>query len=46
MQREEAEMKRLIQNHTFTELKIGDTASLVRTLTYEDIELLQSCQET
>ncbi len=32
-------MKRLIQNHTFTELKVGDTASIVRTLTYEDIEL-------
>jgi H+-transporting ATPase len=29
----------LIENRTFDELKPGDTASLVRTLTYEDIEI-------
>jgi phosphotransacetylase/acyl dehydratase len=28
-----------IENRTFDELKLGDTASLVRTLTYKDIEL-------
>jgi acyl dehydratase len=28
-----------ITNRTFDELKIGDTASLVRTLTHRDIEL-------
>jgi acyl dehydratase len=28
-----------IQNRTFDELKAGETASLVRTLTYKDIEL-------
>jgi phosphate acetyltransferase/phosphate butyryltransferase len=28
-----------IENRTFDELKAGDTASLTRTLTYEDIEL-------
>ena len=28
-----------IENRTFDELKVGDTASLTRTLTYEDIEL-------
>ena len=28
-----------IENQTFGELKPGDTASLVRTLTYKDIEL-------
>src|SRR5450631_4592867 len=28
-----------IENRTFDELQPGDTASLVRTLTYEDIEL-------
>jgi len=32
-------MNRPIQNRTFTELKVGDTASVVRTLTYNDIEL-------
>jgi hypothetical protein len=32
-------MSRSIQNHTFTELKIGETASIARTLTYKDIEL-------
>src|SRR5664279_3753935 len=29
----------LIENKTFDEIKLGDTASLVRTLTYKDIEL-------
>jgi phosphate acetyltransferase len=29
----------LIENRTFDEIKLGDTASLVRTLTYKDIEL-------
>ena len=28
-----------IENKTFDEIKLGDTASLVRTLTYKDIEL-------
>ena len=28
-----------IENRTFDEIKPGDTASLVRTLTYEDIEV-------
>jgi len=28
-----------IENRTFDELKLGETASLVRTLTYKDIEL-------
>jgi len=28
-----------IENRTFDELKVGDTASLTRTLTYQDIEL-------
>src|ERR1022692_2089996 len=28
-----------IENRTFAELKVGDSASLARTLTYEDIEL-------
>ncbi len=28
-----------IENRTFDELKVGDTASLTRTLTYRDIEL-------
>jgi acyl dehydratase len=31
-------MERIV-NQTFDELKPGDTASLVRTLTYEDIEV-------
>jgi len=29
----------LIENHTFDELQPGDTASLVRTLSFEDIEI-------
>src|SRR5208282_4159292 len=28
-----------IENRTFDELKIGDTASLVRTLTFKDVEI-------
>ena len=28
-----------IENRTFNELQIGDSATLVRTLTYKDIEL-------
>ena len=28
-----------IENRTFDEIKLGDTASLVRTLTYKDIEV-------
>ena len=32
-------MNRPIQNRTFAELKVGDTASIARTLTYKDIEL-------
>ena len=28
-----------IENRTFEEIKLGDTASLVRTLTHKDIEL-------
>jgi len=28
-----------IENRTFAELKVGDSASLTRTLTYRDIEL-------
>src|ERR1700692_5114316 len=28
-----------IENRTFDEIKLGDTASLVRTLTYRDIEV-------
>ena len=28
-----------IENRTFDEIKLGDTASLVRTLTHKDIEL-------
>ena len=28
-----------IENRTFDELKVGETASLARTLTYKDIEL-------
>ena len=31
----------IIENRTFDEIKVGDTASLVRTLSKEDIELLQ-----
>jgi hypothetical protein len=30
-----------IENRTFDELKVGDTASLARTLTYKDIELFR-----
>ena len=29
-----------IENLTFDEIKVGDTASLVRTLTYKDIEVI------
>ena len=29
----------VIENRTFDELKVGETASLTRTLTYKDIEL-------
>lgn len=32
-------MNRSIQNRTFTELKVGDTASIARSLTYKDIEV-------
>ncbi len=32
-------MNRPIQNRTFSELKVGDTASIARTLTYKDVEL-------
>src|SRR5271157_2643529 len=31
-------MNRPIQNRTFAELKVGDTACIARTLTYKDIE--------
>jgi hypothetical protein len=35
----------IIENRTFDEIKVGDTASLVRTLSKEDIELFAVIDE-